>query len=96
MGASGYGRCGGYEGFKAFSNRKGLLLKGHATPAFVLDMLSPPYRKASMLFSVMPYLSGLTQQKLLVYLAVFALTITGLIFAAVYYFRSGTNGVSDL
>ena len=41
MGASGYGRYSGEEGFKNFSNRKGCILKG-ASPAYVLNLLSPP------------------------------------------------------
>ena len=32
VGASGQGRHGGYEGFKQFSNRKGMLLKSTTTP----------------------------------------------------------------
>jgi len=41
VGKSGYGRHGGFEGFKAFSNRKGIIVKDPA-PKFVNDMLVPP------------------------------------------------------
>jgi len=42
VGKSGYGRHGGFEGFKNFSNRKGLLIKGPA-PKLLNDTLSPPF-----------------------------------------------------
>ncbi len=45
MGESGTGRYAGYEGFKQFSNRKGVLIKG-PVPAFVRSMLNPPYTDA--------------------------------------------------
>ena len=41
VGCSGNGRYGGYEGFKAFSNRKGCLIKGPAPP-FIANMILPP------------------------------------------------------
>ena len=42
VGKSGYGRHGGFEGFKAFSNKKAILVKG-PTPNFVTNLLVPPY-----------------------------------------------------
>ena len=41
VGMSGYGRHGGYEGFKNFSNRKSLLLKKEAPPAMAKNMMPP-------------------------------------------------------
>jgi len=42
VGKSGYGRHGGFEGFKNFSNKKSILMKD-PTPAFVTNLLVPPY-----------------------------------------------------
>jgi hypothetical protein len=95
VGASGYGRCGGYEGFKAFSNRKGMLIKSNVAPAFALDLLSPPYARANLLMGISPYLSGVTQQKLTIMLSLIALAIVGLSVATFYYFRGVSNEGSD-
>jgi acyl-CoA reductase-like NAD-dependent aldehyde dehydrogenase len=38
VGASGSGRIGGYEGFKNFSNRKGVLITGARKPQLVMDL----------------------------------------------------------
>jgi len=45
VGKSGYGRHGGFEGYKNFCNRKGILLKKPA-PAFVVKMTAPPFDEA--------------------------------------------------
>ena len=42
VGKSGYGRHGGFEGFKNFSNRKAMLIKG-VTPKAVTNMMVPPF-----------------------------------------------------
>ena len=42
VGKSGYGRHGGFEGFKNFSNRKGILVKGPA-PKAIYGAMSAPY-----------------------------------------------------
>ena len=42
VGKSGTGRHGGFEGFKCFSNKKGILIKD-AAPAVIFKMLVPPY-----------------------------------------------------
>ena len=42
VGMSGYGRHGGFEGFKNFSNRKAVLIKG-PMPAAVNNMMTPPF-----------------------------------------------------
>ena len=42
VGKSGYGRHGGFEGFKCFSNKKGILLKNPA-PDSIAQLLMPPY-----------------------------------------------------
>lgn len=47
VGASGYGRYSGHEGFKHFSNRKGILRKG-AVPAFANKLICPPYTEGEM------------------------------------------------
>ena len=47
VGESGTGRYAGYEGFKNFSNRKGVLIKS-PVPAFVREMLNPPFTDAKI------------------------------------------------
>ena len=42
VGMSGTGRHGGYEGFKCFSNKKGILLKNPAPPKMTA-LLMPPF-----------------------------------------------------
>eukprot|EP00354_Favella_ehrenbergii_P012098 CAMPEP_0170461102 /NCGR_PEP_ID=MMETSP0123-20130129/7153_1 /TAXON_ID=182087 /ORGANISM="Favella ehrenbergii, Strain Fehren 1" /LENGTH=465 /DNA_ID=CAMNT_0010726077 /DNA_START=291 /DNA_END=1688 /DNA_ORIENTATION=+ len=42
VGKSGYGRHGGYEGFKNFSNRKAIMIKS-PLPSAVTNMMVPPY-----------------------------------------------------
>ena len=49
VGDSGYGRHGSYEGFKQFSNRKGILIKG-ATPEFLNNLLAPPFTDGKISF----------------------------------------------
>jgi len=42
VGQSGYGRYSGVEGFRNFTNRKAILIKGPA-PKFLCKMVTPPY-----------------------------------------------------
>lgn len=45
VGASGYGRLGGYEGFKQFSNAKSILIKPTMN-FWPYTMLAPPFTPA--------------------------------------------------
>lgn len=48
VGDSGYGRYGGgFEGYKHFSNRKGILIK-KPIPAMIREQLQPPYTPAKV------------------------------------------------
>ena len=46
VGASGYGRCHGYEGFKQCSNQKSIMIKPTLN-FFPFTALSPPYTKTN-------------------------------------------------
>lgn len=47
VGTSGYGRYGGFEGFKQLSNRKGILKKGPTYKA-ILNYAMPPFTDSKM------------------------------------------------
>ena len=64
VGASGYGRHGGYEGFKCFSNRKGVLVKPAKTPGIMLSLMAPPYTNIDKIFRLLPTLFHYTQYEL--------------------------------
>ena len=82
VGASGYGRYGGYEGFKSFSNRKGMMFKKASQPAFLLNLLAPPYTHIDRLLGVARNLGNQTQAsmcKLLLSIIVVAISLPFLI-----------------
>jgi len=87
VGASGYGRYSGKEGFKHFSNRKAVLRKG-AAPALVNAIICPPYseREKKTLRWITPFAVHTTQWEVVkVLLVVAAFLVAGL--ANKYYFR---------
>jgi len=43
VGASGYGRYIGFEGFKSFSNPKTIITRPPMVPNFILSTISPPF-----------------------------------------------------
>ena len=47
VGKSGFGRYGGYEGFKSFSNGKGVLLRD-VPPRLMWDLLFPPWTELKL------------------------------------------------
>jgi len=65
VGASGYGRYGGQEGYKNFTNRKAILIK-KPSPPFALNLSTPPFTdgKKRRLRCLLPWISGTTQQTL--------------------------------
>lgn len=73
-----------------------MLIKSHYAPQAALDLLSPPYANINFVFRLSPWLSGVTQQCLRIMLSLVALTFIGLVLGAFYYFRGGSNRVSDL
>ena len=95
VGASGQGRHGGYEGFKNFSNRKGVMITGKSRPQFMLDLTSPPFVRANLLFWLWPYITFYTQgtlNKVFNFVGVFILLIVAYL---AYYSYFGAAAVAD-
>jgi hypothetical protein len=61
VGQSGQGRYGGHEGFKAFSNRKSVLIKAAKQPKSALEGLLPPFENRDTLRKLIPYLVSITK-----------------------------------
>ena len=95
VGASGYGRHGGYEGFKNFSNRKGMLIKPKNTPAFMLNLMAPPYGQIDMLLRFLPTLFHYTQAQIANVLIFFTFLAIGLL-ALWKFYPAGKPEGADL
>lgn len=86
VGKSGMGRHGGYEGFKCFSNRKGILLKNPA-PAMLSSLMAPPFgpKMEKFLRGWLVFLSNTNLSYITFYLKVFLATVVVWIYFAFFY-----------
>ena len=86
VGHSGTGRHGGYEGFKCFSNKKGILLKNPA-PKAITDVLLPPISPKVQKF-LRGWLLTLTlnnMSKVMWYLKIIVVLIVAIIVKALFF-----------
>lgn len=86
VGKSGYGRHGGFEGFKNFSNRKAVLIKS-PTPKLLTETLVPPYtgRVQGLLRNYGPSLLSYNKSTFVFYLRIFLIIGVLLLIKVIFF-----------